>query len=384
MISAIFWISVVLILYPYVVYPVILAALSRLSPKNVVRGEYKPRVSILIPAYNEASCIAATIINKLEQNYPRDKLEIIVISDESTDGTDEIVTKLMLNDTRLRLLRQAPRRGKASGLNMAVKEASGDIIIFNDANSMYRHDDEAISKLVENFYDQSIGYVTGNLNYMVQGNSASEHGSDAYMKFENMLRKIESKFDSIIGSNGGVDAIRKSLYKDIPQDQITDFVLPLHVIEQGKRVIYDERVQNYEAPNSEMSAEFRMRVRVALRAMRGLIYMRKILNPFQFGRASFCLLSHKVIRYLAPVFMITAMTTNIILAYYANMYAIILVFQMLIYAAALAGLSAGMPGFIRKITKVPTYFLLTNSAFFIAIIKMLKGEKMATWKPRTG
>jgi len=341
-----------------------------------------PFVSVLIPAYNEIDCIEATIRNKLSKNYPHDKLEIIVISDESTDGTDECVEALSQEDNRVSLIRQEPRRGKAAGLNLAIKHAKGEIIVFSDANSIY--DSDAVAHMTESFSDESVGYITGELNYSISGNAASEHGSDAYMKFENIVRKLETGYYSIIGVNGGVDAIRKELYKDIPPDLITDFVLPLHVTDQGKRVIFDPRIKCYERPNEDVSAEFRMRVRVALRALRGLVYMKRLMNPFNNFKISFSLISHKFIRFLGPVFMIIAFLSNAMLFNYSNEYATLFSIQLIIYLIAIVGLSKNLPEVIRKITKVPTYFLISNSAFFVAFIKLFKGETMAVWKPRQG
>jgi len=380
MLELIFWVSSILVVYPYIAYPFLLKISNLVFSKPVKRKEFLPTVTVIIPAFNEASCIEETIKNKLSQDYPLDKIDIIVVSDESTDGTDEIVEKYIKNN-KVQLIRQVPRRGKAAGLNLAMKQASGEIIIFSDANSIFESD--AIRKMVENYSDPSVGYITGNLTYVVEKNGVAERGSDAYMRFENYLRAIETKFSSVIGVNGGVDSIRKELYKDIPQDQITDFVLPLHVIEQGKRVIYDERARSFEAPNAEVSTEFRMRVRVALRALRGLVYMRKLFNPFRYARTSFCLVSHKLIRYFAPCFMIFALVSNALL-YRHELYASLLVVQLLFYALALMGMLKLSGVVFGKLTKVPSYFVLSNAAFFVAIIKLFKGESMAMWKPREG
>lgn len=379
-IKILFWGSSILVVYPYVIYPLILKVSNAFFRKPVDRKEFYPVVTVIIPAFNEAEFIGATVENKLEQDYPKEKIDIIVVSDESTDGTDEIVNKFT-HEHPVQLIRQVPRRGKAAGLNLAIKQAKGEIIIFSDANSIF--DRDAIRKIVENYSDPSVGYVTGNLTYLVESEGVAQRGSDAYMKFENLLREIETQFGSVIGVNGGVDSIRKELYVDIPQDQITDFVLPLHVIEQGKRVVYDERAGSCEAPNVDASSEFRMRVRVALRALRGLVYMRALFNPVRHARTSFCLVSHKLIRYFAPWFMIFALVSNVFL-YKHDLYMGLLIVQVLFYLLALIGITkVSVPG-LGKFTKVPSYFVLSNAAFFVAIIKLFKGESMAMWKPRQG
>lgn len=376
----VFWITSILVVYPYVIYPFVLKASNIVFSNPVKRNSFLPGVTVIIPAFNEASCIEETIQNKLSQDYPLDKIDIIVVSDESEDGTDEIVEKFTSNH-KVQLIRQVPRRGKAAGLNLAMKQATGEIIIFSDANSIF--EDDAIRKMVENYSDQSVGYVTGNLTYVVNVDGVAQRGSDAYMKFENYLRMIETKFGSVIGVNGGVDSIRRELYVDIPPDQITDFVLPLHVIEQGRRVVYDERARSFETPNDEVSTEFKMRVRVALRALRGLVYMKKLFNPFKYSKTAFCLISHKLIRYFAPWFMIISLATNSFLIE-QELYMGLLIVQLVFYVLALMGMSKIAGAAMGKLTKVPSYFVLTNAAFFIAIIKVFKGESMAMWKPREG
>ena len=380
MLEVIFWCMVLSVVYPFVIYPYLVILQGTLRPCSVKRKEYVPTVTVLIAAYNEAACIEGTVKNKLEQDYPQEKLNIMVISDGSDDGTDDIVNGI--GSGRVKLIRQEPRSGKASALNLGVKSGTGDILVFSDANSIFAKD--AISRLVENFADPEIGYVTGKLTYTVQGSSVSGDGCDSYMKYENWLRAIETKSGSIIGVNGGVDAIRSSLYVDIPQSQITDFVLPLSVIAQHYRVVYDQTANSYEEPNSELNEEFRMRVRVALRALQGLIYMKRLINPIKYLSASFRIISHKWLRYLTPVFMIVALITNAILAFTSTVYLLILIMHVTLYILGILGMLVELKGVVRKISYYSTYFIVSNTAFLVALYKLLKGEKVATWKPRIG
>jgi len=375
-----FLVSALLIIYPYTIYVLILKIFVLLKEKSIQREEIYPLVTVLIPAFNEANWISETIQNKLDQYYPEESLEVIVISDESTDGTDEIVQSFMEKSSRVKLIRQEPRQGKASGLNLAIKEATGEIIVFSDANSIF--DQNAIKHIVENYHDKTVGYTTGMLIYVAKGDTLSEQGSSAYIKFENIIRELETKFDSIIGANGGVDSIRKDLYRDIPQDQITDFILPLHVMGAKKRVIYDSRVQCFEEANTTVNSEFKMRVRVALRGIRGLIYMRHLFNPFKFGRSSFCLISHKFIRYLGPIFIISLFISNLFLFEYHAYYRYLLFIQLLIYAIAILNINGIQMKFASKLTNISTYFLVSNAAFLVAIFKLINGETMSMWKPR--
>jgi cellulose synthase/poly-beta-1,6-N-acetylglucosamine synthase-like glycosyltransferase len=372
--------SVALALYPLLGYPLLVSLIGVLRPRPVVRRPHSPRVTILIPAYNEAGCIAATIENKVQQQYPRDKLQIIVVSDGSDDGTDDIVRRYAAQGVLL--LRREPRRGKAAALNAAMRTADGEIIVFSDANARFASD--AVARLVENFADPRVGYVTGELSVLHRDGNPTGAGASGYIRYENWLRLSESRAGSVIGVNGGVDAMRRALYTEVPDDQITDFVLPLHVIVAGSRVVYDPRARSAEEANEELGSEFRMRVRVALRAMRGLWYMRRVLNPFRHPLAAFCVMSHKVLRYLTFIFLITAFATSGVLALHRPAFRLLWQLEILALALAAIGLLRGLPSFMRRATGLASYFLVTNVAFAVATVRFLRGDAMATWRPRGG
>jgi cellulose synthase/poly-beta-1,6-N-acetylglucosamine synthase-like glycosyltransferase len=374
-----FWLSIFLIFYPNIIYPSLVYLVGLIRPRPVKRRSWLPSVTALIPAYNEAQNIAATIQNKLEQDYPSDHLEIIVISDGSTDGTDDIVREF--GTRNVRLIRREPREGKAAALNEGVRYASGEILVFSDANSLFAPD--ALRRMMENFADPEVGYVTGNLTYKIRSDGIAGNGCSAYMKYENALRSLETRAGSIIGVNGGVDAIRRELYKDVPRQLITDFVLPLQVINTKHRVVYDERVHSLEVANSEIGSEFRMRARVGLRALRGIAYMRRLCNPANYPWTAFSLISHKVIRYFSFLFLPVAFVTNLMLASIPA-YAALFIAQAMVYLLAIVGWRKDLRGFLRKLTFIPAYFLITNAAFALAACKYLQGETMATWQPRAG
>jgi len=374
-----FWLSVFLILYPNIIYPSLVYLIGLIRPRLLKRRSWLPSVTVMIPAYNESQNIAATIQNKLEQDYPSDRLEIIVISDGSTDGTDEIVREFSTKNVRL--IRREQREGKAAGLNEGVRHASGEILVFSDANSLFVPD--AIRLMMENFADPEVGYVTGNLTYKIRSDGIAGNGCSAYMKYENALRTLETRAGSIIGVNGGVDAIRRELYRDVPRHLITDFVLPLQVISTKHRVVYDERVHSFEVANSELGSEFRMRTRVGLRALQGIAYMRRLCNPVNYPWAAFGLISHKLIRYFSFLFLPIAFVTNLMLVSFLG-YAASFVAQMMVYLLALLGWRKDLLGPFSKLTLIPTYFLMTNAAFAVAAFKFFQGETMATWQPRAG
>ena len=268
------------------------------------------------------------MINKLNQAYPPERLDVLVVSDGSTDGTDAIVQSIATNAAgRVKLLRQEPRQGKTAAINLAMTQATGDIVVFADANSIYAP--SAVRSLASNFADPSVGYVTGRMIYTNPTDSGIGKGSGKYMSYENLLRALETKLGSIVGVDGGIDAIRRTLYVPMRPDQLPDFVQPLGIIEQRKRVVYEPDALVHEQALSSPTDEFRMRVRVSLRALWALYDKRELLNPFRYGLFAWQLLSHKLLRYLAFIPLLGLIVFNSLIAgehlFYACFFALQLV-----------------------------------------------------------
>ena len=375
-----FWLSSILILYIYVGYPILLKFLPKRVSAQVSEENISPSITVIIPAFNEAASIESTIKNKLEQHYPAELIQVIVISDESEDATDEIVNQIALNDHRVSLIRQSPRQGKTAGLNLAIPQAKGEIIIFSDANSHYHPD--AIQQLVNCFKDDSVGYVTGKMVYVNTDGSLNGDGCSAYMKYENYMRALETQTSSIVGVDGGIDAIRKSLYQPMNADQLPDFVLPLKVITQGKRVVYCETALLNEESLSSSQKEFRMRVRVSLRAYWAMYDMKHLFNPSEYGLFTLQLISHKLLRYLAFIPLIMAFVANGLITGDSVFYSTTFLLQIIFYgAAAFVALNDGTK---NKFLGLAHYFCLINIASAMAFFKFVKGEKIVLWKPRVG
>ncbi len=376
--TILFWFSVLLILYIYIGYPILLRYLPK-KALHISELSPAPKISILIPAFNEAKVIEGTIRNKLEQNYPSDLIEIIVISDESEDGTDDIVIRISTTEARVRLIRQTPRQGKTAGLNLAMQQAQGDIIIFSDANSHYEKN--AIAHLVNCFSDPQVGYVTGKMVYVNSDGSLVGDGCSAYMKYENHMRALETQVDSVVGVDGGIDAIRKELYQPMNADQLPDFVLPLKVVTQGKRVIYCEAALLNEESLSSSQSEFRMRVRVSLRAYWAMKDMKHLFNPSTYGLFALQITSHKLLRYIAFIPLLLACISNGFITHNA-FYSLTFLIQILFYgSAAFVSLNDGTN---NRWLGLANYFCLINIASAMAFVKFLKGEKIVLWKPRVG
>ena len=380
MIEVVFYISFFLVFYVYAGYPLAALVLSRLYPRPVRKGTIEPPVTVIIAAYNEKDAIDATIENKLTLEYPPEKLEILVISDGSTDGTDEIVRSF--SDRKVSLLRQEPRAGKTSALNMAIPRARGEIVVFSDANSIYAPD--ALLKLVANFADPEVGYVTGKMIYANPDGTLIGEGCSAYMKYENALRDIESCLGSVVGVDGGIDAIRRSLYRQMNSDQLPDFVQPLKVIEQGYRVVYEPEAILWEQALKDADDEYRMRVRVSLRAFWALFDMRKLLSPLQNPVFAWQLWSHKMMRYLCFVFLIVAYVNNLFLLNAGVFYRMMFALQNCGYLIAIVAPFLERNGNRSKIVTFARYFFLLNMAAAHAFGKFILGKKQVMWTPRKG
>jgi cellulose synthase/poly-beta-1,6-N-acetylglucosamine synthase-like glycosyltransferase len=395
-----FFFSLFIIFYIYAGYPFFIGLTALLKNKKVEKKDYEPNVTILIAAYNEAGNIEATIKNKLDLDYPKDKLEIIVISDGSIDGTDETVKKY--HSQGVKLLRQEPRAGKTSALNMAVPKAGGETLVFSDANSLYASN--ALRKLVQNFHDSEVGYVTGKMVYTNPEGSTTGDGCTAYMKYENFLRRVETKAGSIVGVDGGIDAVRKELYKPMKPDQLPDFVLPLKVIDQGYRVVYEPEAILKEPSLKAPKDEYRMRVRVSLRALWALYDMRHLLTfslsspshqadldnsklPTGLSPSilySLQLWSHKVLRYLCFIFLIGAYFTNLALWQESGFYKFFFIIQNLAYLCAIIFPILDKKGHLSRLLYLSNYFVILNLASAHAFIKFVLRQKQVIWTPRKG
>jgi cellulose synthase/poly-beta-1,6-N-acetylglucosamine synthase-like glycosyltransferase len=280
------------------------------------------------------------------------------------------------------LLRQEPRRGKTAALNMAAAHATGDIFVFADANSIYAPD--ALQMLTRNFSDPSAGYVTGRLVYGVTQGSSISLGCRAYMHYEDLLRRSETFLGSIVGVNGGIDAVRRGLFVAMNDDQLPDFVLPLQVVKRGYRVVYEPDALLSEDSLTTSRAEYRMRVRVSLRAWWTLVEMSALFNPFKYGLYSLQLFSHKALRYLAFVALPVVYICSLALASGGIVYATAFVAGSMFVAAAGLGCVLDYIGRSNRVTSLPYYFILINVAAGHALLQFLRGRRQAVWTPRLG
>ncbi|GAW94038.1 glycosyltransferase family 2 protein [Calderihabitans maritimus] len=371
----IFWLLVVLIIYIYLGYPVLIYILTFFKKRTIRRDDsYLPTVTLIISAYNEGKVIRSKIENTLQLRYPKNKLEVLVASDGSTDETNEIVREFEADG--IKLLAFPENRGKTITQNEAVKHASGEIIVFSDANAMYASD--AIHKLVRNFADPRVGCVCGELRYKREEDNVAGQGEGLYWRYEQFLKCIESALGNALGANGSIYALRKELYYPLPAEIISDFVEPLMIVAQGYRTVYEDEAISYEEPSSTYQEEFKRKVRIITRSFRGLLYVKHMLNPFRYGLLAIGLLSHKLLRWLTGFFLLILLITNFLLAFENGFYQASLILQLAFYLIAYLGYSKR---YTSKFFMIPTYFCMVNYASVLGILRFFHGDKMTSWQP---
>lgn len=368
-----------MIIYIYFGYPLFLIFISQFINNKVNKDEnYQPTVSMLIAAYNEEKFIETKILNSLKLKYPKEKFEIVVVSDGSTDETDQIVKKY--ESQGVKLFRVEGRVGKTEARNVAVLNTQSDIIVFSDATAIYQED--AILKLVRNLADPTVGMVSGNLNYVEQNNGTMGLATKIYWNYESLIKKAQSKFKTLTGAIGCINAFKREAYFVLPPNIIEDFTEPLMIVSKNLRVVYEEEAIAYERTTAKPSQEFKMRVRVIRGGMTGFLFALKYLNIKSHFAVIFQLVSHKLLRWLQPVFFILLFLTTFINYFLTKngLVELYLCLQILFYVIALLGFFIKIPGKIGKVMNVPTYFVTVNVASLKALYLTITSTLEATWE----
>jgi len=378
-ITTIFWISLTLTIYTYFLYPIILKVSSwclNIKEKHRrVKYMNLPTVTMIISAYNEISCIEEKILNCKALDYPTDKITFLIGSDGSNDGTNEILTELQNNAFGVTI--KTERQGKVAMLNDLAQKATSEIIVFSDANTIYDHD--AIIQLVQHFETKSVGCAIGKLSLRDEQTTTSNCSTEGlYWRYENVIKKLESKLGIVPTINGGIFAIRTHLYQQLPCNAITeDQVLGMKIMTQGYQCRFAETARAVEAV-STISGELKRRIRISAGNFQSLLFVPRILNPFT-GPVSFAFISHKFIRWMVPFLMITMMLCNIYLATYSPLFHFLLKSQIGFYLLAVVG--AVMPN-MAKIVKpmaICHYFVFMNFAILIGFYKFATNTQKTTW-----
>lgn len=380
----IFWLSVFLVVYPYVLYPLFLVIANRFKAQKtqgVDRSGTPPSITLIVSAFNEEAVIERKLENALSLDYPSEAFEIIVVSDGSTDSTDEIVHLASKKDPRIRLVRLDSQSGKTLGLNKAVPLAKGDIVVFSDANALYQRD--ALARLVQPFADERVGYTVGSALYREEDIEAVNVSEGMYWKYELWIKKLESCFHSVVGGDGAIYAIRRKLYRELSGIDISDFVNPLQIIASGYRGVFLEDARSYEGGTDEFSDEFRRKRRIVNRSWGAVRRHISIFSLARDKRFLFMLISHKVIRWWSCAFVSVALISGVILALGTSS----AIYFLLSLGIALT-IAVGVIGWRRdtlgkpmpKLVYLLYYFYLVGFASLLGIADDLRGHTYATWK----
>ncbi len=375
-----FWLSASLLIWTWVGYLVVLMILARArrrktrwSTNKQNNGWCCPEITVVIAVHNEESVIGRRVRNCLDLDYPANMLEIIIVSDHSTDKTNAIVTSF--NDPRIRLL-SAKGTGKSMAQNEAVDQARGDIVVFTDADTLFAAD--FLQRIVRPFADPQIGCTTGRLIWTNPGESAVAEGGSLYWRYEHSLWQLESQIGVLACGSGACLAVRRKLFRPIEPQYGEDCVVPLDVIIQGYKVVFQPDAIAYEEYVAEPRAELRTRVRMTLRSFTGTLSRRQLLNPFYYPAVAWAIVSHKILRWLTPYFLLAALISNVFLLS-QPFYRLTLAAQILFYLAALIGYLADRWHLRIPLVAAVYSFCLSNLAMLLGVTKALLGHQIVTY-----
>jgi cellulose synthase/poly-beta-1,6-N-acetylglucosamine synthase-like glycosyltransferase len=363
-----------LIVYVYFGYPALLWLLTRRRQEASPPGAAElPAVSLIIAAHNEEAVIEQKIRNTLAQTYPRDRLEVIVASDGSDDRTDEIVQGYA--DRGIRLHRMPVRRGKMPAISSAVAAASGEVFVFSDANAMYEPD--ALERLVEPFRDVRVGCVCGKLIYTNARRTSISEGESLYWRYENRLKAWESAFNSLIGANGSIYALRRAAYVPLDPDVSDDYGFPLAAYARGYRAAFQPAAVSREEAPETIFTEFRKKSRFVAHQLTTLARLWPALRPWRDPRLLFQLVSHKLLRNSVPFFLLGLLGASAAMPPPLGGY--LLSAQGVFYGLALAGMGLYRWNRPVKLFTVPLYFCIVNAAAAAGILQFLRKTNYAAW-----
>ena len=372
MLELVFWLALSVVLYAYAGYPLLILLRGWLWPKPYRMARVTPKISLVICCHNEEQSIGEKLENVLALDYPEDELEVLVASDGSTDRTAEIVRGYC--GPRVQLL-ELPRSGKARALNAAVARASGEILVFSDANSMYAAD--ALREIVQPFADETVGGVAGNQVYRKSYTAgAAASGEQGYWSFDRWLKILQSRSGN---------TIRRGLFREVPEGVTDDFVTSTRVIEQGYRLVFAAGAVCHEPVAGGAKAEFGRKVRVITRGLRGVLAVRGLLNPLRYGFYSLQLFSHKVIRRLVAIPLVVLAIVTPLLWPAGWFYQLATLAEAAFVAAAAAGWLLARAGRrVPRLPGIPFYFCMVNAAVLCAVWNIARGRKIVVWDPHRG
>lgn len=384
LVKFLFWITCGLTIFPYVIYPLVLRVLRNNAslPKSAeaLAFEDSPSVTIIVSARNEAGVIEEKIRNALALDYPSDLLNVLVVSDSSTDETDAIVRSFSESTSQVKLLAIEERRGKTAGLNKAMEQVETDLVVFTDANAMF--ETNALRELVAPFRDAVVGYVVGAQKYtQAEGQTAGEN-EGLYWRFELALKKAESDFYSVVGGDGAIYAIRRELFSPLADEDINDFVNPLQIILKGKRGVFRAQAIAYEDPANSFDKEFNRKRRIVCRSWGALLRYGANSEMLSLPKFAFMVISHKVLRWFSMVWIVSAVVLNMMILVTQPSVLYLLTATLILGSMILAILGrakAATQTEVRSIFAIPYYFYMANIAASLGVLDYARGNRYVVW-----
>jgi cellulose synthase/poly-beta-1,6-N-acetylglucosamine synthase-like glycosyltransferase len=383
-----FWTLLFIVFYAYIGYGILLFFLVRLkrifSKKSQPESgnEFEPEVTLLIAAYNERDFIAAKMQNTLELDYPREKLQIMWVTDGSDDGTPDEAGKY----EGVTVHHLPERSGKIGAMNRGMKLVTTPITIFCDANTLLGR--ESIRRIVRLFSNPKVGCVSGEKRiFSKEKDAAAGAGEGLYWKYESTLKKWDAELYSVVGAAGELFAIRTELYQEVERDTLLDdFIISLRVAQKGYTIQYDPEAYAIETASANVKEELKRKVRISAGGIQSVVRLRSLLNIFKYGTLSFQYISHRVLRWtLAPLSLLLLIPVNLVLAFSEDfastgMYTVLLWLQLLFYLAALLGWYLENKLIRVKLLFVPYYFFIMNLSVFLGLKRYLKKTQSVNWE----
>jgi cellulose synthase/poly-beta-1,6-N-acetylglucosamine synthase-like glycosyltransferase len=373
---ALFWSGSALLAYSLAVFPALVVVRGVLFRREHRTADITPSVSIIVSARNEESAIGSKLDSLLDLDYPADRREIVVASDGSDDATNVIVEQYAASGIRLLAL---PRVGKAAALNAAVAVASGEVLVFSDANSRFASD--ALRALVAPLADPEVGGVAGDQRYL-PGVGGTSDGERSYWNLDRLLKLSESRAGNAISATGAIYAIRRNLFEPVTDSVTDDFVISTGVIQQGFRLVFAPGAVAYEPVAPTADVEFGRKVRIMTRGLRAVLVRRALLDPRRHGFYALQLLSHKVVRRLMAVPLLAVCLSALTLWRHGPLYRAATLLQATFYGAALVGFIArNHPLGRHRAFALPAFFCLVNAASLLAAFNVVRGRRIDRWEP---
>jgi len=369
-----FWFSLAVVVYSYFLYPFFLFVFARFfgHSSNTGTDDYLPQIGVLVPAYNEEKVILRKIENILSMDYPADKLSVWVGSDCSDDRTDEIVRSI--DNPRVHFWRSPERGGKTGIINGLVPQITSEIILLTDANTMHHRD--CLKEMVKHFADPTIGGVAGHIEHKIT--EMNENAETVYRNFESWQKVLEGKLHSTISAFGGSYAIRKSLFQPIPKNAYSndDVLIPMNIIRQGYRIIYEMEAVSEEDMTEKVKSEFGRRVRIGAGNFQSFFWLFYFLNPMR-GWPAFCYVSHKVTRWFSPFFILFCFISCVVITVLGGGQ----IYKFLLSCGIIFSISGLLYHEVPlRINRHIFYFFAMNLALLFGAVRFSGGVKSAVWK----